>query len=373
MKLEINQKDLLQKVTMITNMVDRKNPLEILRQMKIKIGQNDIKLVGSNSEMTLICSIKDFEKDSDEEIELVVNPFTLKEFLKTLKGSVNINITKKQIEIKDEKSKFKMAVIDGGEYPKISMKHGNNEVIFEKKNFINALKKVSKTISLQLNRPILNGVNIVGDSIQNTVVFQSTDSYRYTKNVIENEVNENFNVVLPAKCVDFILKNTIVDENKLKIIFDTNALFIQHDEYIIKSRLIEGAYPQVERLLSANIQTTIKVECDYCLDDLKKCSIVSSNETPYVLLKTQDNELTLLSHYSGDVIECQITIEKQGDDVEETLDLEYLKHAISNIDTRNACLYFQGSLKPIFVLNDGSKEDIVSNDFIQMLMPVRTM
>lgn len=378
MEAKINRRDLLEKMRILSSSIDKTFPIPAVRMVKMKFG-NDIKLVSTNSDFTVITSINDFECEDNDNHELLIDPFKVHSFLSTLKGNmITLVATDKNITIKDGKSKMQMAIGDIKDYPKISTKHGNNSFIVDTEEFEKVLNKVKDSMSYVSTRPILNGVNMVGNE-NDTLRLQTTDSYRLSRYDLKINVSENFNIVIPSKCIKFILKNVNSQKyEKMKFIIESKEVFIQYGDYILKSRIIDGTFPNMDRILNQNSIINLKVSTDGLNDIIKKCQIVRDTDSTCLITLNyshDDNKIRAVSQIKGiSKIEDELYVEEinfdsNKNDISISFNADYLQSAIQNIDTNSFIMNICGELKPCFIL-DNLKED--EQNGIQVVVPVRT-
>lgn len=378
MKAKINRRDLLEKMRILSSSIDKSYPISAVRMVKMKFG-NDIKLVSTNSDFTVITSINDFECEDNDNHELLIDPFKVHSFLSTLKGDmITLVATDKNITIKDGKSKMQMAIGDVKDYPKISTKHGNNSFIVDVEEFERMLNKVKNSMSYVSTRPILNGVNMVGNE-NGTLRLQTTDSYRLSRHDLKNNISENFNIVIPSKCIKFILKNVNSQKyEKMKFIIESKEVFVQYGDYILKSRIIDGTFPNMDRILNQNSIINLKVSTDGLNEIIKKCQIVRDTDSTCLITLNyshDDNKIRAVSQIKGiSKIEDELDVEElhfdsNKNDISISFNADYLQSAIQNIDTNSFIMNICGELKPCFILDD-LKED--EQNGIQVVVPVRT-
>ena len=380
MEAKINRKDLLEKTKIMSSAIDKNFPIPAVRMVKMKFGK-DIKLVATNSDFTVITSISDFllESEENENTELLIDPVKAYSFLSSLKSDmITLIATDKNVTIKYGKSKMQMAIGEAKDFPRISTKHGNNSFVVDVKEFENALNKVKDSMSYVSTRPILNGVNMVGNE-NGTLRLQTTDSYRLSRHDLKNNISENFNIVIPSKCIKFILKNVNSQKyEKMKFIIENKEVFIQYGDYILKSRIIDGTFPNVDRILNQNSIINLKVSTDGLNDIIKKCQIVRDTDSTCLITLNyshDDNKIRAVSQIKGiSKIEDELDVEElhfdsNKNDISISFNADYLQSAIQNIDTNSFIMNICGELKPCFILDD-LKED--EQNGIQVVVPVRT-
>ena len=378
MEAKINRRDLLEKMRILSSSIDKTFPISAVRMVKMKFG-NDIKLVSTNSDFTVITSINDFECEDNDNHELLIDPFKVHSFLSTLKGNmITLVATDKNITIKDGKSKMQMAIGDIKDYPKISTKHGNNSFIVDTEEFEKVLNKVKDSMSYASTRPILNGVNMVGNE-NGTLRLQTTDSYRLSRHDLKINVSENFNIVIPSKCIKFILKNVNSQKyEKMKFIIENKEVFIQYGDYILKSRIIDGTFPNMDRIINQSSIIDLKVPTDGLNDIIKKCQIVRDTDSTCLITLSyshDDNKIRAVSQIKGiskiedELYVKEINFDSNKNDISISFNADYLQSAIQNIDTNSFIMNICGELKPCFIL-DNLKED--EQNGIQVVVPVRT-
>ena len=113
-------------------------------------------------------------------------------------------------------------------------------------------------VSTQESRPIFTGVHLVLSDKKNLKAV-ATDSHRMSQRLLalEND-GSDFDVVLPSKSIQSFKNVFTNDEEDLDISLANNQILFRNERISYYRRLIEGTYPDTNRL--------IPNEADYSLN-----------------------------------------------------------------------------------------------------------
>ena len=169
MKLRINRLELLNSLNKVSRAVNSKTPLIALTGIKFTLSENQLELVGSDSDLSIRCVIEK-EKNNEQIMEIeeigsiVINEKIICEIIRKVDSEmVEISVVDDLAKIKSDKSIFSVNCIPAIDYPSILFNDSANGQTFS----IDALELKSlfdQTLfatSTQENRPEFTGINIV--------------------------------------------------------------------------------------------------------------------------------------------------------------------------------------------------------------------
>ena len=135
------------------------------------------------------------------------------------------------------------------------------------------------------------------------------------------------------------------------------------------SRLINGTYPDVSRLIPTDFLLKITVDMHDFYSLLDRVSLFSTEEEKNtVKLECTDNTVVVTSNIPeiGNVVE-KIEVEKNNEEnIKIAFSSKYMMDAIKVLDCDKIELAFNGEIKPIIVKNP---ED---ENLIQLIVPIKT-
>jgi DNA polymerase-3 subunit beta len=229
-----------------------------------------------------ICTIK----ATDGEIGLVINnknvlieyegSFTangkkLLDIIRILKDEeITLELLENTLSIKQNKSKFKLPTFNSSNYPSFPRIDNKSQITLDSINLIKGLKKISSSIDNNNPKFELNGalLNIKFDSTE----LVGTDTRRLARASLLNQNQEEFSIIIPKKAILEIQKLFM---DKINIYYDNTNLIIQNQNYYFFSRLINGNYPDYQRIIPTENKITINLPKKEMLESIKMITTIS--------------------------------------------------------------------------------------------------
>lgn len=132
-------------------------------------------------------------------------------------------------------------------------------------------------VSIDENRPILTGSLL--ECKENNVTFVSIDGFRLAlrKCIIENE-NKSFNVVIPGKTLNEIVKILQPIDEEISIYSTQNQILFDIGKCKVVSRLLEGEYLNYNSIIPKDFETKVRVKTKDILSSLERASLITAEE-----------------------------------------------------------------------------------------------
>ena len=368
MKFAINRSQLLNTLNIVSKAVSSKNPLNILRGIKFSLNEEGLTLTASDSDISIISTIK-----SDKNITLfengdvVLDAKFILEIVRKIESEIITfeTIEENVINIFDNYSNFSLNCMIAQDYPNIDLSKGISEITLSSKELSSIINKTSFAASDKETRPILTGINLKAhDNILETV---ATDSYRLAKSITSIENNANFEVTLPAKVLNEVNK-IIEDEDNVTINISDSKVIFTFKDTIISTRVISGAYPNTNKLIPSSFEFELETMATSLINAIDRASLLSSDRNNVVKLSMKADGVSVSSRSQevGSAKETISSFKFKGQYLEISFTSKYVIDAIRSLGSDEIVLYFNGDMKP-FVIKAKNKESC-----IQLVLPVRT-
>ena len=161
--------------------------------------------------------------------------------------------------------------------------------LFEKSKF---------AMSTEETRYYLNGVYFhVANGLDGKVLRAvATDGHRLAKTELDlsNVINIS-GIILPRKFIlqlDRILSDF---EGKVKIICTDTQVSLEADNFIIISKLIDGTFPDYEKVIPVSNDKLLQVEAEPFFNAIDRVSTVNQDKTPTVKLQFENNSIKIMA------------------------------------------------------------------------------
>jgi DNA polymerase III beta subunit, central domain len=133
-----------------------------------------------------------------------------------------------------------------------------------------SLKKILPCIDSNNPKFELNGALL--DIKQNYINIVGTDTKRLAVFKFANEASDEFSLIIPKKAINEIQKLFF---DKIEIYYDENVLIAQSQNFEFFTKLINGKFPDYERVIPKDIAIRFELSRDKMVEGIKTISMLS--------------------------------------------------------------------------------------------------
>lgn len=377
MKFTIQRDQLIAHTQDVMKAISSKTTVPILTGMKIQADMNGITLTGSNSDISIKSFIPAEENDAIhisniEPGSIIVQAKYFPEIIRKLpEEAVQFEADSGfKIMIRSGKAEFTLNGQDADEYPMLPVIEEENSFQLPSSILKNLIKQSVFAVSAMETRPVLTGVKL---ELQHDILnFTATDSHRLaSRNIAIEQASIEFkSIVIPGKSLhelNKILHDTNEPVNihitNTQILFRTNHLYFM-------SRLLDGNYPETNRLIPEHSKTVLLLERRLLLHTIDRASLLAvDDQNNVVKLATKDNQLLEITSNSPEIgrVSEEIPIQSiEGEPVKISFSSKYMLDALKAIEYDNIKIEFTGAMRP-FIIKPANDDQI-----LQLILPVRT-
>ena len=364
---KIKNSEILRYVNSSSNIVERKQTLPILANLLFTIENNILSIKGFDQEIQILCQLK---IKSEQEVKFTVPARKLNDILRNLpeNSDVSFSLLDGKVILKCASSQFSLLTIDANEFPQL-LKNENEEALrikLEKSKIKNILQHVIFSMASQDIRFYLNGLLLKVE--QNNIFFVSTDGHRLSfYNVVDNENNRTFSVIIPRKAILEVYKNIDLSETKfIEISYSKKFVSFINSNIEIKSKIIEGNFPDFTKVIPQDNPIKIEIEREKLLKTLQRVSVLSNEKIRGIRLTFSDNKLIVVcSNQDRELAEETIDINYAFDSLEIGFNVNYLLDALSNINDEKIIISLRDQNSSMLI------EKKENQQFKYVVMPMR--
>lgn len=379
LKFTIDREKLVENVNHVMKAISSRTTISILTGIKITASPDGITLTGSDSDISIKAFIPVEENDSwvvqiDKPGSIVLQARFFNEIVKKMPGdTVQIEVDHRFISrLTSGSSEFNLNGLDPEEYPNLPVLEENQTVKIRTDLLKHLVRQTVFAVSTSETRPVLTGVNW---TIENSaLVCVATDSHRLAKRSIAVELSEGLafqNVVIPGKSLNELYK--IIDDNSdewIEVVITESQILFKSDNLLFYSRLLDGNFPDTERVIPAESKTSVVLPTKRLLRAIDRASLLAREEKDNVVkLRTYDqNKIEILSQSSeiGRVFENIEADQIEGEELKISFSAKYMLEALNRIDSESIRIHFTGAMRP-FVIRPTEEDGI-----LMLILPVRT-
>lgn len=370
MKIQILQENLNKGLTIASRTISTKAQLPILGNVLLKTDKNRLLISATNLEtgVSLWLGAK-VEKEGDITIPAKI----LAEIVATLPaGKIDLEIKDSSIALSADGYSASINGIAASEFPKLPTYAADSLLSLPTDKLLEAINQVAFAAATDEGRPVLTGVlfKLEGKSLS----LVATDGYRLSLKTIELDepVKENISLLLPAKTlleVSRLLTEEKGDSQKMTQMGFTkeqNQVVFVFPELELYSRVIEGEFPDYQKIIPANLNTKVFLDKESFNRAVKLVSIFARDSANIIKFKINKTDLEMSAN-SPQVGENKNSLEAkvEGETGEIAFNYRFLQGFLGAVTASEISLEISGSLNPgVFKITG-------DNTFLHIIMPVR--
>ncbi len=294
-----------------------------------------------------------------------------KQFLEVVaslgQGKAIITQDKDTLKLQTQKNKFSFQCLPKDEFPKLYEEKGRQILKKEKKAFEEVFSKLIFAVSQDESRPHLTGICV--KRREKTTEYIATDGYRLSLVKIEDEEGEEElgeGIILSPRLVAEGLSLKEGEEINLFVNEENNQAILQTTGTTLIGRLIEGSYPDYERVLPKNLSIDIELDALEMSKNLKTILVFARENANVVNLRFEQNTL-YMDASSGALGQAEVTMDTKqaGDDVSISFNIKFLLDLLRVIEDKEIKIRLNSSTEPALFEISGL------STFLHVIMPVR--
>lgn len=361
MKITVLQSDLSSKLNVVSRFTSSRASLPILSNILLRVIGSKLIIQATNLEMSISTQIGAQVKE-DGEITLASKTFS--DLISSFgNNKIEIEVNGELANITSSGSKATLTGINTSEFPIIPDKMEEKFISLGNKEFKEALNQVLFSASPDDTRPALSGVLIINDSLV------TSDGFRLSKKELNLKVNKiDQKLILPKATMIEISK--IIKENNKAIEFThkekENQVLFQIGEYIISSRVVDGEYPNFEKIIPVSSRIIVDLSKEDLVSSLKTISVIAREGANIAEFEFNSSGLNIKSQNpKGGIGESHVPAKVTGGSLAISYNYKYLLDFLNAINGDNVKIELNDSNSP------GVFKEVGDESYLHLIMPVR--
>lgn len=336
-----------------------------------------ISKVGSRVDFTatdLDIEIKTFADIGAEgpDVSVTVDAAKLQSLISALNHGSEVTLSQPNqsdptVELKQGKSTFRLNTLPADEFPNRPEAQFTQTFTIPANKIRHLLQLVHFSMAQQDIRYFLNGMllSIEGDVIR----VVTTDGHRlaYCEGKLEAPLSENIQCIVPRRTVMEMLRLIPDNEENITISVSAAEIRINWSNITLSSKLVEGKFPDYNRVIPLNNNNIFVVKREVLLAALKRTAILANAKLRGVKWEIKNNSLTIQSTNSDqEEAKDVLDIDYNGIDIEIGFNLMYLQDVLNNLRSEEVQFALHSNTGAMLITMPEN------NSFKYVVMPMRT-
>ncbi|WEV51149.1 DNA polymerase III subunit beta [Lactobacillus sp. ESL0731] len=375
MKFTINRNLFVDNLNNVMHAISSRATIPILSGIKLNLTDDELILTGSDTDISIELKIPVSEDLTVESTGAIVLPARFfSEIIRRLPGKeFSLEVKESfQTQIISENSEFTINGLDANNYPRLPEIPDESSFVISGKTFREIITETQFAVATQESRLVLTGVHFTFSPDRIHAV--ATDSHRLSSRALtlENGPQTKTDLIIPGKSL-LELARIIGETNpEVRVCPGDSQVLFEIGNILFYSRLLEGSYPDTERLIPTESTTSVEfdlVELSSALDRASLLTHAGRNNVVDLTLDVEE-QTAKLSGESAEIgnVEEDVSFKNlTGKNLKISFNPDYLRDALKASVTDSVVMEFTQPLRPFTVNPD--QADI---EFVQLITPVRT-
>lgn len=331
MKLSAARDVLLKPLQAVIGVVERRQTMPILSNVLLVAKNGELAVTATDLEVELVAQA---EVSVEAGGEITVSGRKLLDICRALpEGSdIDISVSGEKAVVRSGRSKFSLATLPAAEFPSIEDIKAGQTIEVAQETLGRLIEKTHFSMAQQDVRYYLNGMLLETGGKHLRAV--ATDGHRLA--LCEAELDgaslDEQQVIVPRKGV-LELQRLMSNEGALNIELGANHVRIQLDGIRFTSKLIDGRFPEYERVIPQESSNELLANRQAFKGALQRTAILSNEKYRGIRLIIRDSGVVMQAHNpEQEEAEEELEVEYSGEDIEIGFNVNYLLDALGAVD-----------------------------------------
>lgn len=363
MHIICDKSKLIEGMNIVMKAIPGKTTMMILECVVIEVKDNQIKLIANDLQLGIETLI---DGEIKQEGSVAVGAKVFFEIIRKL-PSDNVYITVDEdyhMNISCGKAKFNIMAKATDEFPYLPNIVKDKNVNISQFTLKDIIRQTVFSISDNENAKVMTGELFEIHDSELKVV--SLDGHRISiRKVKLNRSYDDVSVIIPGKTLIEISKiiNGGMDD-EVSIFFTDKHVLFEFEDTIVLSRLIEGEYYKIDKMLSTDYETKVTVNKREMLECIDRSTLLlkESDKKP-VIIDVQDDYMKFAMNSAIGSMDEDIDASKEGKDILIGFNPRFLMDALRVIDEDEITMYMINPKAPCFIRDQ-------EETYIYLILPV---
>lgn len=369
MKFSVSKETFLKQLQMVVGVVERRQTLPILANVLISLKEGELALTGTDLEVEIVSRAAS-EVGAEPSGQITVPARKLLDICRSLPDGVDIKFStndKGRVVITSGRSRFTLSTLPAEEFPNVEDGAETSEFSLPAKNLKKLIDSTAFAMAHQDVRYYLNGMlwEVSGSKLNGV----ATDGHRLaisTTDLSSEVTSGSVQAILPRKGV-VELSRLLADEGDITISLGEAHLRVRGSDFHFTSKLVDGAYPDYDRVLPKGGTLVIRGDRDDLRQAFSRAAILSNEKYRGVRLLLSENLLNIVANNpEQEEAQEEVAVSYSGIDLEVGFNVNYILDVLNTL----------GGEEVVFILSDANSSALIQDPADEagssyVIMPMR--
>ena len=333
MKFSIQREALLKPLQTIVGVVERRQTLPVLSNILVIVSNDGLSMTATDLEVEMIAKVP---LDNAQSGDITIPARKIVDICRALPEGAMVNISldteKARVTVQSGRSRFNLTTLPITDFPSVDEIASQFEFSLPQKVLKYLIEKTSFAMAQQDVRYYLNGLLLeISPGVVRTV---ATDGHRLAMCTHDCDVkpSDTLQIIMPRKGVTELVKLLEDTDEPALIQVSANHIKIQLNNFVFTSKLIDGRFPDYERVIPKNSDKHVVADKEILRQALVRTSILSNEKYRGIRIRLS-NALLQAQANNPEMEEAEedIEIDYSGEELEIGFNVTYLLDALGAV------------------------------------------
>ena len=371
MKVTLERAALLKSLGHVHRVVERRNTIPILANVLLRAANGRLQLKATDLDLEVTESLA---ADVGQAGATTLPAHVLYDIVRKLPDGAQVSLEMTgeagQLLLRSGRSRFNLQSMPESDFPDLNAGDLSHRFVLPAGDLKKLIDKTQFAISTEETRYYLNGIYVHTTEVDGHVMLRAvaTDGHRLAR--VETPAPSGSagmpGVIVPRTAVAEVQK--LVEDVNAEVVVELSTTKIRFifGDVVLTSKLIDGTFPDYARVIPANNDKRLIIDCAPFAAAVDRVSTISSERGRAVKLSLTDGRLTLsvTNPDSGSAME-ELEVEYESGALDIGFNARYLLDITSQLDSDTALFRLADAGSPTVIQDrDGAAA-------LYVLMPMR--
>lgn len=370
MKFTIDRSVLLPVLELVVPVATRNTTMPILEQVMLSVTGRGL-LVSANNLETAITIDVPCESFVSSGLTCAPGKRLLDVVKASPAGLLSFSLSDSgRLKVDAGSASFSVSCLDTADWPELPAAPQTKALpYYESGPIADALERVAFAASTDDSRFNLNAVHI--EPVEDSIRLTSTDGHRLARATLPRSFHfpERQSALLPRTVVGHLVKLLRSSSENVFLTMDAKNLFVVCDGLSASFRLVDGEFPDADRVIPQTLSVAIEVSRKPLLDAIGRANLFTDERSSGIFVAVEDGKISVASQNS-DTGESQdsVPVDYHDEPVTWIVNGSYFAEALKHVGTESV------RLELVDHLMDGTPflvKPVEEDGYFSLVMPMR--
>lgn len=331
MKITTTREQMLVPLQKVSGVVERRQTLPILSNVLISATEGKLSITATDLEVEMKTVA---ECQTDGELDFTLPARKLLDICKALPEGTDmqISVEGERAVLRAGRGRYALGVLPAPDYPVIEAAPGNETFDVAQGTLKRLLDKTQFAMAQQDVRYYLNGLLLEADGGHIRTV--ATDGHRLALNEADIDAEVKLRIILPRKAVLELYRLLTDTDAKVRVEVSPNHARFYIDDSVFTTKLIDGKFPDYERVIPGKGKILVKVDRELLRHALMRASILSNEKYRGIRFQMTDGLLQVVANNpEQEEAQEEMEVEYKGGELTIGFNVGYLLDVLGAVET----------------------------------------